>query len=233
MPKIKTLLLTGANNHDWVRSAPLCKELLEESGRFSVTLTETPSPALEDAEALKEYRLFFSDYNGPEWSPPARVNFEAAVRGGIGLVILHAADNAFPGWADYEKMVGLMWRAGTGHGQFHEFTVSIVNHRHPITRGLSDFRTWDELYHRLVHLHDVPFQVLATAYSDPATGGTGVHEPVMVTTRYGRGRIYHHVLGHVWPGDPSASKGCSMIAFTSDGFRQSLLRGCEWAATGR
>ena len=68
MAKIETLLLAGANNHDWTRSAPFCKKVLEDSGKFAVTLTEDPSTALEDAEALARYDLLFSDYNGPDWS---------------------------------------------------------------------------------------------------------------------------------------------------------------------
>ena len=233
MSKIKTLLLTGANNHDWRRSAPFCKALLEKSGKFEVDLTETPGIALADAAALKKYQLFFSDYNGPDWGEAARTNFEAAVRGGTGLVVLHAADNAFRGWVEYEKMVGLMWREGTGHGAYHEFEVAIKDKEHAITRGLSNFRLWDELYHKLVHMHNVPYHVLATAYSDPATKGTGNHEPMMVVTQYGQGRIYHHVMGHVWPGDPAKGKGMTMTTFENEGFQKSLIRGSEWAATGR
>ena len=232
MEPIKTLLLSGANNHDWTRSAPFCRDLLNASGKFDCTLTEDPSSDLEDAAALAQYQLLFSDYNGPAWSDAAKANFVSAVEGGTGLVILHAADNAFPGWVEYEKMVALMWREGTGHGAYHEFEVKMVDRDHPITRGLGDFRLWDELYHRLVHMHGVPYHVLATAYSDPETGGTGNDEPMMVTTRYGQGRIYHHVLGHVWKGDPEANKGCSMATFENGGFQVSLLRGCEWAATG-
>lgn len=233
MHKIRTLLLTGANNHDWRRSAPFCCDLLERTGRFAVTVTEDPSTTLSDPSALAEVDLLFSDYNGPEWAPAAKVNFENGVRGGTGLVVLHAADNAFRGWVEYEKMVGLLWREGTGHGQYHEFPVTVGDRAHPITRNLPDFSLWDELYHRLVHMHDVPYHVLATAYSDPAKGGTGRDEPVMVVTQYGEGRVYHHVLGHVWPGDPATgNKGLTMATFENEGFQRSLIRGCEWAATG-
>ena len=62
---IKTLLLTGANNHDWARSAPFCKDLLEASGKFDVDLTENPEEVLEDRAALDAYSLIFVDYNGP------------------------------------------------------------------------------------------------------------------------------------------------------------------------
>lgn len=228
---IKTLLLTGANNHDWRRSAPFCKDLLEGTGKFQVDLTEDPATALADAAKLGEYQLLFSDYNGPDWGEPAKTNFAAAVRGGTGLVVLHAADNAFRGWTEYEEMVALLWREGTSHGEFHEFPVTIRDHDHPITRGMEGFRLWDEPYHRLVHMHDAPYHVLATAYSDPAKGGTGNDEPVMVVTEYGKGRVYHSVLGHVWPGDPNgAYKGATMITFENPGFQEQLIRGAEWAA---
>jgi uncharacterized protein len=232
MTKIPTLLLTGANNHDWSRSAPFCEDLLEQSGRFAVTLTESPHALLADGAALRKYRLFFLDYNGPQWDQPERANFETCISEGAGLVVLHAADNAFPGWVEYEKMVGLLWRQGTGHGDYHQFKVTIADPKHPITAGIEDFLTSDELYHNLIHLHGVPYQVLATAYSDPATRGTGRHEPMMVVTRYGRGRVYHHVLGHVWKGDPQ-HQGSTLAAFESPGFQKTLLRGCEWAATGQ
>ncbi|MGB9618824.1 MAG: ThuA domain-containing protein [Armatimonadota bacterium] len=225
MAAIKCLLLSGANNHDWRRSSPFIRQVLEESGKFQVTITEYPSAALENASELVGYDLIFSDYNGPEWSDTAKSNFASAIAGGTGLVVMHAADNAFPGWVEYEKMIGLLWREGTGHGQFQEIEVRFVDQDHPITRGLADYHTWDELYNRLVHMHGVPYHVLATAWSNPEKGGTGNHEPVMVVTQYGKGRVYHQVLGHVW-------EGGDMRALENDGFKQTLIRGCEWAATG-
>ena len=236
MAKINTLLLTGQNNHDWARSAPFCRDLLEKSGRFSVTLTETPAALLADADALRSFELLFLDWNdsADAVGEEARANFVSAVRDGAGVCILHAADNAFPGWTEYEEMVAMMWREGTGHGAYHEFDVRVVDREHPITAGVADFRTWDELYHRLVHMHGVDYHVLATAYSDPATGGTGNDEPVMIATRYGRGRIFHQVLGHVWAQSPNEpdNKGAAMTSFENTGFQRTLLRGCEWAATG-
>jgi len=236
MAKIKTLLLTGKNNHDWTQSAPFCRDLLGRSGRFAVELTETPGDVLADPAALGGCGLFFFDWNdsADALSDEAKANFAAAVEAGAGVCILHAADNAFGGWTEYEKMCGLMWREGTSHGEYHEFPVTIVDREHPVTRGVEDFRTWDELYHRLVHMHSVPYTVLATAWSDPATGGTGNDEPVLVVTRYGQGRVFHHVLGHVWRPNPDApdNKGATLLSFENPGFQQTLLRGCEWAATG-
>lgn len=228
---IKTLILTGANNHDWRRSSPFVRDLLEKTGKFQVEIAENPSERLEDAAALAGYDLFFSDYHGPEWSPAAQENFAAAVHGGKGFVVLHAADNAFPGWVEYEKMVGLLWREGTSHGDYHEFEVTIRDHEHPITRGLPDFKIWDELYHNLIHMHEVPYHVLATAFSNPDFRGTGKDEPVMVVTEYGSGRVFHMVLGHVWPqGQFENYKGETMMTFENEPFQEALVRGCLWAA---
>lgn len=81
--------------------------------------------------------------------------------------------------------------------------------------------------------------MLATGYSDPdvkdwaGRGGTGKHEPVMLTNRYGEGRIFYQVLGHVWPQDfGNGFVGHTTIALECPWFQKTLLRGCQWAATG-
>lgn len=225
--RIETLIITGANNHDWVRSAPRCRELLEETGRFKVTVTENPSELLSDSRAASAFDLFFVDYNGPAWDEDAKRNFVEAVRGGTGVCILHAADNAFDGWKEYEEICALCWREGTSHGSYHTFDIQVTNPAHPITRGLPTvFKDHpDELYHRLVHMHNTPFEAIATAYSSPDSGGTGQDEPALVVKTYGKGRVFHCILGHVW-------EGGVMDTFENPDFQQLLQRGCEWAATG-
>ncbi len=220
---ISTLYLTGANNHDWERTGPFLRDVLAASGDFAVTYTEDASTALEGD--LSGFDLLFLDYNGPLWSEAAQANFLQAVNRGTGVVVLHAADNAFPGWVEYEKLVGMMWRDGTGHGKFHSFMVTIQNTEHPITAGLTDFTTDDELYHKLVPMHGTAVEVLASAYSSPESGGTGEFEPMLMTTQYGAGRVFHTALGHVW-------KGSSLEAIENAGFQETLLRGAHWAAKG-
>jgi type 1 glutamine amidotransferase len=225
---IPTLLITGANNHDWSRSAPFCQDLLQKSGRFEVTLTDTPAETLSDAVALSRFKLLFVDYNGPAWGATAQQNFTQAVRNGAGVCILHAANNAFTGWREFEEMCALVWREGSAHGSYHRFDIKITDSQHPITRNLPPLlkNHPDELYHRLVHLHHSPYQTLATAYSAPETGGTGRDEPVVVIRSYEKGRIFHCILGHVWPGNV-------MDTFNNPDFQKLLLRGCEWAGTGQ
>jgi type 1 glutamine amidotransferase len=63
--------------------------------------------------------------------------------------------------------------------------------------------------------------VLATAWSDPGTGGTGEHEPILMVLSYGKGRVFHTTLGH------------DVEAMRCEGFIATLLRGVEWAASGK
>jgi hypothetical protein len=35
------------------------------------------------------------------------------IRGGGGALVIHAANNSFGGWKEYEQMVGLLWRPPT------------------------------------------------------------------------------------------------------------------------
>ena len=133
---ISALLVTGENNHDWEWTAKSLTEMLDVSGKFSVDVTLDPDVTFEDAEALAKYDVFVLDYNGARWGEPAETNFLEAVRGGTGVSIIHAANNAFPGWVEYESLVCLLWRKGTGHGRFHSFDVEITDRDHPITSTL-------------------------------------------------------------------------------------------------
>jgi type 1 glutamine amidotransferase len=63
---------------------------------------------------------------------------------------------------------------------------------------------------------------LATAYSDPnKPDGTGLAEPLVWVKRYGRGRVFVNALGH----DVDAMQG--------KGFQTLMIRGIEWAASGK
>jgi len=117
-----------------------------------------------------------------------------------------------------------------GHPPRHEFPVTTRAPEHPIMRGLP--AVWlhasDEIYSQL-RGPAKNVEVLATAFPDPAKfkGASGEHEPMLMTIRYGRGRVFHSTLGHVGPKEmpPYPSIACT-------GFIVTLQRGAEWAATG-
>jgi type 1 glutamine amidotransferase len=133
------------------------------------------------------------------------------VRGGKGLVSFHGVTygpfcgqifdgrwKAGPdvGWANYPSLIGARWSPQSiGHGRRHVFDVVWKDQTHPIAQGLPEhFTANDELYHRIDLLPET--HVLATAFSDAGTGGTGKDEPMIWTARFGSGRTVHLTLGH-------------------------------------
>jgi type 1 glutamine amidotransferase len=228
---IRSVVLTGENNHDWRWTAPQLAGALRETGRFQVEVITAPAAWLETAPARAErgeVQLLVLDYNGPRWGEAAERGFLAAVEGGVGVAVVHAANNAFPGWREYERLVGLLWREGTGHGQYHPFDVVVVDPHHPITTGLADLKLHpDELYHRLVPGAGAEFRVLLSAFSSRERGGTGRHEPMATVASYGKGRVFHTPLGHVWTDVPA-----TRATWSDPQLRLLLARGAEWAATG-
>lgn len=196
---------------------------------------------------FKKYDVIVSNYNGERWPASVAQAFVEYVRNGGGLVVVHAADNAFGDWAEYNEMIGvggwggrneksgpmLYWQdgkivrddspgGGGTHGAQHEFVVETRVVDHPIMQGLP--AKWkhaqDELYARL-RGPAKDLTVLATAFSAPETRGTGKNEPILMVIDYGKGRVFHTVMGH----GPQAMSGL--------GFQVTLARGAEWAATGK
>jgi type 1 glutamine amidotransferase len=247
--KLKVLIVDGQNNHKWEITTPVLRHILESSGAFTVDVSTTP-PKGAPAAAWQGWKPMFSDYqavvsnyNGEAWPKSVRDAFVQYVADGGGLVSVHAADNAFSDWKEYNEMIGVggwggrneksgpwlyvkdgkLFRdtvAGNGgaHGKQHEFVVEMQNSEHPITRGLP--KRWmhakDELYSRLRGPAE-HVEVLSTSVSDL----TGVSEPNNLVLSYQKGRVFHTTLGHA---------DYSML---DRGFYTILQRGTEWAATGK
>jgi type 1 glutamine amidotransferase len=220
--KIRVLMLTGQNNHNWKETSPHLEQFLEATGRFDVETTEDPATTLADRDKLKKVDVFLLNYNGKRWGEPAETNFLDAVRSGTGVSVIHAANNAFPGWTEYEKLVGITWRATAGHGPYHEFPVKYQVKDHAITKGLSDLASHpDELYHGLTPAPNEPMTILATAFSDKTKGGTGKDEPMALVKSYGKARVFHTPMGH------------DLRAMRDPDFMLLTARGTEWAAKGK
>jgi type 1 glutamine amidotransferase len=247
---IKALIIDGQNNHDWKRTTPVLKQILEETGRFKVDVATSPAKDTAGfAPKFADYQVVLSNYNGQRWPAATESAFAQYVNGGGGFVAVHAANNAFPDWPEYNAMIGLGgWGGrneksgpyvrfkdgqfvrdeskgpGGGHGPQHAFVVETRNQEHPITKGLPEkwLHAKDELYDKL-RGPATKMTVLATAFSKPGkdTGGTGEHEPQLMVIDYGKGRVFHTTLGH----SPEAMKCVGFIA--------TFTRGAEWAATGK
>lgn len=195
---------------------------------------------------FSDYDVVVSNYNGEMWPEAVRESFEAYVSGGGGFVSVHAADNSFPQWKAYNEMIAVggwggrselsgpylrlrdgKWikdmtpGRGGAHGSQHAFLIETQDAEHPIMKGLpKKFRqAKDELYDRL-RGPAKNVTVLASAFADESTRGSGEHEPIIMVIDYGKGRCVHTTLGH------------STEAMSGIAFQETLKRGAEWAATG-
>ena len=249
--KIKVLIVDGQNNHSvWPKTTEMMRKYLIDSGLFTVDLARTapqgPDPNFKPD--FSKYDLVVSNDNGDTWPEETRAAFEKFMANGGGLVVVHAADNAFPDWPAWNEMIGLGgWGGrdarsgpyvyfdpagkavrdtadggGGSHGAQHEFLVEARDSEHPIMQGIPAkwLHVQDELYDRLRGPAE-NMRVLATALAAKEQGGSGRHEPQMMVVDYKQGRVFHTTLGH---GD--YSQECV-------GFITLFLRGAEWAATGK
>jgi uncharacterized protein len=249
------MLLDGESGgpwHKWQLTTPVLKKVLDETRLFAVDVVTAP-PAGGDfdafAPAFDRYQVVVWNYDAPDERWPARIReaFERFVSDGGGVVIVHGADNAFPGWPAFNEMIGVGgWRGRTekdgpywyyrdgqlvsdpspgpagSHGRRVPFPVTTREPAHPVMRGLP--KEWmhhgDELYARL-RGPGRNMTVLASAYSPTDNQGTGRHEPILMALTWGKGRIFHTTLGH------------DINGMSSVGFITTLQRGTEWAATGQ
>ena len=273
--KIKALIVDGQNNHNWKAMTPFMKVQLEKTGLFEVEVSTTPPrtpkppknlppPKKKEAEEaareirrkfevqwaswrpkFKEFNVVISNYNGEPWPEPVEQAFVQYVSSGGGFLVVHAANNSFPDWSEYNKIIGLGgWggrnekhgplvyfdqggqlvrddRPGRGgsHGPQHEFTMVVRDSSHPVTRGMP--KAWkharDELYDSL-RGPAVNMKILATAWSEKSKR----HEPMMMTIDYGKGKVFHTPMGH--------ENGQALQCI---GFVTVMNRACEWLATGK
>lgn len=253
---IRALIVTGQNNHEWQTSHVAIQKILVNSGLFDVDLAISPAGG-EDMSLFtpdfSKYELIILDYNGDNWPQQTKQSFLDYINNGGGLVVYHAADNAFRDWEEFNKIIGFGgWNdrnetdgpyiyldngklvydnspgIGGSHGPQHEFVLNGGNLEHPVTQGLPS--AWkhakDELYDRMRGPGKIK-DVLYWAHSSTGLHGSGRDELAIFTVDYGNARIFHTTLGH-------AGKTLDdNIAMQCTGFQVTLLRGAEWAATGK
>jgi len=252
--KIRVLIVDGFSNHDWKQTTTLTRNIFEQSGLFSVQVSTAPPTS--DSPGWDAWRPEFSDYDvvvqncnsyggRPSWPREVQRSLEAFVKNGGGLYILHSANNAFPEWPEYSRMIGLGWRdkdfgpaitiddgtvvrvpagAGenTGHGKRGSTLVTRLGN-HPIHQDLP--RCWKAAELEVYRYARGPAENL-TVLSYAKDAKTRLDFPIEWTVQYGKGRVYNSTFGHVWPGSDNPP-GARCVAF-----KTLLVRATEWLAAG-
>ena len=214
----KILLVTGIDypGHPWRETAPALKAILEADVRLKVRIVEDPdalaSPKLKDWDAVI---IHFMDWEKPGPGPDARENLRQFVASGKGLMLTHFACGAWDGneWPEFKNLAGRIWDPKLrGHDPHGKFTVEIADSEHPITKGMQPFETLDELYTCLAG--EAPIHILAKATSKVDKKDY----PMAFVLNYGKGRVFHTVLGH------------DGRAYAAPAVGELMRRGCAWTA---
>ncbi len=253
---IAVLIVDGFSNHDWKQTTTVTKWILEKSGRYKVDVSTIPSDSIEQITwkpEFKKYAVVIQNTNNIQnpklrWPAQAEQELEKYVRDGGGLYILHSANNAFPHWKEYDKMIGLGWRPntvgyaleidadkniirlppgegkGTSHGARFNAVIHILN-RHPINKDYPE--QWQTASTEVYNFPRGPAEnltVLSYTYDS-----TGTHRmwPVEWVVTYGKGRVYNSSMGHLWRGDIYPP------AYRCIGYQTTVIRATEWLATGK
>ena len=197
---------SGGPYHDWQHTTPVLKKELEDAGLFKVDVVTAPQSGGDFSTFhpdFSRYQAVVLNYDGQDWPAECKASFENYIKDGGGLVIVHAADNAFPNWTGFNKMIGVGgWRrrneksgplwymkdaklvsdnspgSAGSHGARLPFQVTAQQPEHPIMKGLPKIWTHvaDELYATLRGPGE-KMTVLATARSDPGIGAQAVTNP--------------------------------------------------------
>jgi len=251
---IPVLIVDGFSNHDWKQTTLATKSILEESGRFHVDVSTIPADSVAWATWLPQfddYKVIIQNTNNIHntalrWPLEAERALEEYVKKGGGLYILHSANNAFPHWKEYDKMIGLGWRQvnsgfaleidaeknitrhapgegkGTSHGDRFNALIHVMN-RHPINQGYPE--AWQTVNTEVYSYPRGPAEnitILSYAYDS-----TDTHQnwPVEWVVDYGKGRVYNSSLGHLWHGEKFPP------SYQCVGYQTTVIRAAEWLAT--
>ncbi len=251
--RLKVLIVDGVSNHDWRMTTKLVRAILEPTSLFDVSISTSPSAG--DAQGWDQWRPNFKahdvviqTYNDYKivapWPQAVKADFEAYVREGGGVYILHSANNAFADWPAYNEIIGLGWRRKdygtaiyvddhdhlqrippgegdwTNHGPRSDALVHQLGH-HPVHKGFP--RTWmtaDVELYRYARGPAHHLSVLSYAL-EPVTHK---YWPMEWSVRYGAGRVYVANYGHVWKGD------IQPVTLRSADVQVILVRALQWLA---
>lgn len=217
---IKILLLSGSNNHDWKSTTPFLEKIYAETELFSVEKTDRPDTL--KADYLNNFDVIVSNWNSwPEndlrWNKDLEAGILKFVKEGGGLVFFHASTSVFYKWPEFRDITTGSWEENTEHGKRDTVEVFIENQNHPITKGMKDFKLFDELWVNARQNKNLSVLGSATDKTQKTKGNK--NQAAIFVNEVEKGRLFHTIIGH------------DVEAMKSSGFKQLMLRGTEWAAT--
>ena len=213
--KLSVLVITGGHGYD-KKTFP---KTFEGQADIDFKIQDGGEP-FEDISKWDYDVMVLYNFNR-KISEKSKANFLKLLGRGVGFVCMHHAVAAYPGWVEYEKVIGATYSLKKGlvrngmkfarpvwkHGV--DFNVRIEDESHPITKGMSDFKIHDESYKGWVY-HPGSHVLLTTDQK--------LNNHRLAWTRfYKKARVFFIQLGH------------GTHAFKSKDFQQLTAQGIRWA----
>ena len=251
--KITVLIVDGQNNHKWKETTPVLREMLEQSGKFTVDVSTCP-PKSGDMNtynpAFDKYQVIVvnNGFRAERWSRNTELSFEKYMANGGGMVSYHAADNCYTDWLEYNKMIGI---GGWGGRNKESGPYLYTDKQGKIIKDESDGKCGS-------HGKQTEFEITVRDHQHPITKG------LPKTFKHGPDELYSHLRGpaenvtilgtaHSPENNRGSGREEPMLmtiqykkgrAFHTTlghhikqiqrgSFVTTFLRGTEWAATGK
>jgi type 1 glutamine amidotransferase len=213
----RAVIVTGENSfkgHVWQETSAALKAILESGKAFSAVQIEN-DPNFIATDAFLGYDVAIFDFRNAKPFPQdeaMQANILKFLEQGKGLATIHWANNAFPYWNEFTNIVGRSQISR--HDKRGPFTVRIVDQNNPITKGIKDYETDDELYWD----NKMGYRPTTTV----AVASSNIHKnadfAMALTLEYGKGRVFMTQLGH------------DVKALNVPGTAEIIRRGTAWAA---
>lgn len=249
---IRVLIVEGFSNHSVEKTTQKIRDILATEPAFKVSVSTMPA---FNTEAWRAWEPNFAAYDviiqtcnnyanrEITWPDRVKTELESYLRGGGGMYVYHGANNAFPGWSEYDKMLGMGWReadygkalqikdgrlveipAGVGKKTRHGPRFDAVVHRfgdHPIHASLPP--RWKSADLEVYSYARGPLENL-TVLSYARDPVNDMDFPIEWVVEYGAGRTYSSTYGHYWH-DQDNPPGVRDVAFQT-----LMVRALQWLA---
>jgi len=217
---LKVLVITGTHKYDKPAFNAMIGNLegldctIKETGKDPGSLFENVEEFPYDAIVMYNFRQTLSETH--------RENLLKLLDKGVGLTVVHHAIAGFPGWIEYENIVGATYvlKEQTRDGKHYprptwkhgiDMDIKVEDTTHPITRGVTDFTIHDETYKGWVY-HDNNHLLLSTDHELNNRQIAWIHP-------HPKTRVFFIQLGH------------DKYAYDNLNFRKLIRQGVAWTAT--
>jgi Trehalose utilisation len=186
------LIVSGNDSfHDWRRTTPQLRIMLEDTGKFDVRVVEDFG-VLESCTTIGRYRAIILNGQTNSSSGKLRNCLRGYVHRGGGLVAIHWAVDNFHDWPAFTNVLGRSWQEGRSIEEHGSFVISPTPEAE---RTIGTIVPWATPQGEAIHYQlkgFAPIRVVAT--TNTPQGGKDI--PAAFVHQFGKGRTFFTPLGH-------------------------------------